>query len=103
MAKTEAQFLQKPFILDKCMPLKKKLKFSMIDFRDIPIYLFWSPVDKPDESDFFLVYNFNIPSIWTFMHHPCFPTKKVSKAAFFLFQQLYLVAIFQLREEKCHF
>ena len=26
MAKTEAQFLQKPFILDKCMPLKKKIK-----------------------------------------------------------------------------
>ena len=53
MAKTEAQFLQKLFILYKCMPLKKTLKFSMIDFRDIPIYLFWSPVDKPDESEFF--------------------------------------------------
>ena len=61
---------------------EKKLKFSMIDFRDIPIDLFWSPVNKPDESEFFLVYNCNIPSIWPFMCHPCFPTKNSQKQHF---------------------
>ena len=33
-----------------------------------------------------LGYDINHQSIWPFMHHPCFPTRKVSKVAFFIFQ-----------------
>ena len=36
---------------------------------------------------FFLGYNIYFLSIWPFMSHPCFPTKKVSKVAFFILQQ----------------
>ena len=41
--RSHLQFLQKP--------LKKKWKFSMIDFGDVPIYPFWNRMDRPDKYE----------------------------------------------------
>ena len=48
---------------------------------------FWNRMDRRNESEFFGgEYNIYFLSTWPFMHHPCFPTEKVSKVAFFLSQ-----------------
>ena len=78
------RFLQKPFILDVCKPLKKNWNFLGWTSKISPSIRFEIAWTSRTNLKRCLVYNINYLSIWTFMSHPCFPTEKVSKVAFFL-------------------
>ena len=79
------RFLQEPFILDVCKPLKEKLKKFYVGPRR---YSHLSILESHGQARINLKkklgYNINFLSIWPFMRHPCFPTIKVSKVSFFL-------------------
>ena len=81
------QFLQKPFILDVCKPLKKNENFLWWTSKIFPLIYFGIAWTGRTNPIFALVYSIKFLSIWPFVHHPCFSTEKVSKVAFFLFQQ----------------
>ena len=92
------QFLQKPFILDVCKPLKKikKILFGTSEiFAFIRFGIAWN---------FFSGYKINFLSTWPFMRHPCVPPKRSQKWHFLSFSSkiatAFFVAIFWLREEK---
>ena len=76
-----------------CKNVKKK-NFSRWLFEII--HIFWSEIWDLRSKDLkiFLGHDINYLSIWPFMSHPWFPTRKASKLIFFCFQ-LQLLNIMQ--------
>ena len=84
--------------LEKCQKKKSRWLFEIIH-----IIRFEMRMDSRINLKIFLGYDINYLSIWPFMHHTCFPTGKVSKVVFFLFQFQLFSPCIVLKEEKCHF
>ena len=57
--------------------LQKYQSFFTVAFWDNPHYPFWDLRSR--DLKIFLGYDINYLSIWPFMHHPWFPTRKASK------------------------
>ena len=66
-----------------CKNIKKKIFFTMA-FWDNPHYPFWDLRSRDLKK--ILGYDINYLSIWPFMGHPWFPTRKASKLRFTCFQ-----------------
>ena len=90
------QFLLKPFILDVCRPLKKKLTIFYVGPRR---YSHLSVLESQGQArinlKFFLGYNITFLSIWPFMRHPCFPPKRSQKCHFLSFSSKIATALFR--------
>ena len=68
-----------------CKNIKKNFFFT-VAFWDNPHYPFWDEHGQSDKSEKKLGYDINYLSIWPFMGHPWFPTRKASKLTFICFQ-----------------
>ena len=90
------QFLQKPFILDVCKPLKKKIENFLCGTSEIFTFIrFGSHGQARINLKFFLWYKINFLSIWPFMRHPCFPPKRSQKWHFSSISSKIATALFR--------
>ena len=70
-------------LLDEWIAKISRKKNFTVAFWDNPHYPFW---DLRWDLKIFLGYDINYLSIWPFMGHPWFPTRKASKLTFACFQ-----------------
>ena len=71
-------------LLDEWIAKISKKIFFTVAFWDNPHYPFWDLRSRDLKK--FLGYDINYLSIWPFMGHPWFPTRKASKLRFTCFQ-----------------
>ena len=73
-------------LLDELIAKISKKKISRWLFEIIHIIRFEMHMDRRINLKIFLGYDINYLSIWPFMRHPWFPTRKASKLTFVCFQ-----------------
>ena len=71
-------------LLDEWIAKIYKKKIFTVTFWDNPHHPFWDLRSR--DLKIFLGYDINYLSIWPFMGHPWFPTRKASKLIFVCFQ-----------------